>query len=820
VTTPGTPGETLPLTTRFEYHPEHFDRLQRTVAPGGRPEKFEFDLDERLVALTEARGNTLRFSYRDGQLASVLAPPNHGSANQERLTEYRYDIAGRLEEVLADVDRFQQGQSRVRYGYDGFDQLRAMARTMNGARKTTRYSYDVLGRPVQTVDPLGRASSTAYAPYCKEFTSTSAAGRVNTFRFDALCRPTETSNREGSTRFEHDEWGRLVRVTQPGGSGALYGKGVRGRARYGDGEDLPETRRYDYDELDRLVRITFPDGKFQSYDYDAEGRLAALTDVHGRRTDYTYHDDNRLRTVCQEGQLFRYEYGLDGRLQTLHYPASTQVRADYHWDDAGNLEVLHYKRGGVTLHRMEYLYDASGNRSHFIDTPMDQRQKTVYEYNYDRLDRLTRVYKDQVLVSAYGFDESDNRAWMDKWLDGALRRHEYTYDAADQILSVTENGLPKLAFEHDRDGNMTLKRDLVTGRSDADEWTDAGALKTITTQIPGEPTATTSNSYDAGRIRKRKLAADGTQTDYYYSGLPALSETVKPPASSGAPPELRSYVVGHQVLGYSDGESSFFFLPDALGSVRDIADRSGMIQARYSYDEYGISHAVGLSFIGTFGVDSVSGSGLYYMSMRWYDSDVGRFSSRDLLGSSFSDYGYAENNPVRYSDPRGLDAYVWMQEQGEADSYGHVWIEVDNPDSPGTRYSIGAYPDKNGGILSPDPHARARLIDQRFKDTSHLITKYSTTDEQDRKLIEYLERRRRKVKPMDVWHLPTDEEIGRMGLPKAISTIRVCTNIAAGWIRETVDPRMPGFIIQPNNLYRHYHPRSKEVPPGPIMYFR
>ena len=715
VTTPGTPGEALPLTTRFEYHPEHFDRLLRTVDPGGNTQGFEFDADERLVKRTDPRGQALRMSYRDGQLGSMLAPPNHGSANQERLTEYRYDLAGRLEEILADVDRFQEGQQRVRYRYDGFDQLRALSRTMNGVPKTTRYDYDALGRPTDNTDPLGRVSHTAYAPYCKEYTHTSARGVANTFHFDPLCRPAESRNSEGGTTFRHDEWGRLVQVTQPGGTAAFYGRGRRGQARYGDGQDRPETRTYEYDELDRLVQATFPDGKSIRYAHDGEGNLIAVTDVHGRTTEYTYLADNRLGTVAQEGQVFRYEYGPDGRLKTLPYPSSTEVRAAYTWDAAGNLEMLHYKRGGVTLHKMEYLYDPSGNRSHFIDTPLDQSQRAVFEYRYDRLNRLTAVYKDQHLVSAYGFDESDNRAWMDKWLDGALRHHEYHYDAADQILDVQREGQSLFAFQHDADGNMLEKKEFdpttaLLKRTDGYTWNPTGRLTTIQVEQTGQSPQTTKNQYDAGQIRKRRIGPDGARTDYYYSGLPALSEST----TAGADTSQVSYLVGHQVLGHGSGERSDWFITDTLGSVREIINMGGEILGRYAYDEFGSAAQVqgipslqNSQYVGGYGVRADEATTLHYMRHRWYDNQAGRFLSADPVLSA-NLYIYAGQNPTGRVDPNGTDwrdtardAIRWFFGADITPLYGPNSTQArDFRDSPGINALRNAYYLKGGSVTN------------------------------------------------------------------------------------------------------------------------
>ncbi|MCF7516159.1 RHS repeat-associated core domain-containing protein, partial [Pseudoalteromonas sp. L7] len=61
-------------------------------------------------------------------------------------------------------------------------------------------------------------------------------------------------------------------------------------------------------------------------------------------------------------------------------------------------------------------------------------------------------------------------------------------------------------------------------------------------------------------------------------------------------------------------------------------------------------------------------TGLSYMQARYYDPVIGRFYSNDPLDAmghlskgdihGFNRYAYANNNPYKYTDPDGLDAYL------------------------------------------------------------------------------------------------------------------------------------------------------------------
>jgi len=52
-----------------------------------------------------------------------------------------------------------------------------------------------------------------------------------------------------------------------------------------------------------------------------------------------------------------------------------------------------------------------------------------------------------------------------------------------------------------------------------------------------------------------------------------------------------------------------------------------------------------------------SETSLYYYRARYYDASAGRFLNEDPLGLSVAvnNYSAVGNNPIRYSDPTGLD---------------------------------------------------------------------------------------------------------------------------------------------------------------------
>ncbi|MGP8330095.1 MAG: RHS repeat-associated core domain-containing protein [Methanosarcinaceae archaeon] len=108
-----------------------------------------------------------------------------------------------------------------------------------------------------------------------------------------------------------------------------------------------------------------------------------------------------------------------------------------------------------------------------------------------------------------------------------------------------------------------------------------------------------------------------------------------------------------------------YFLGDALGSVRQLADTAGAITLTQSYAPYGdITSSTGTSQTSyAFTGESRDANGLTYLRARYYNSGDGRFISRDTWNGdynrplSLNRWGYVEGNPVNAIDPTGRNPW-------------------------------------------------------------------------------------------------------------------------------------------------------------------
>jgi RHS repeat-associated protein len=110
-----------------------------------------------------------------------------------------------------------------------------------------------------------------------------------------------------------------------------------------------------------------------------------------------------------------------------------------------------------------------------------------------------------------------------------------------------------------------------------------------------------------------------------------------------------------------------WYLPDRLGSIRDITDNNtGAVIDHLNYDGFGNVTSESQQSNGDrfhwAGGEQDSETGLYHFGWRFYDPKVGRWTSRDPIGFAAGDpnfYRYAGNHPTNATDPNGLDFRWW-----------------------------------------------------------------------------------------------------------------------------------------------------------------
>lgn len=109
-------------------------------------------------------------------------------------------------------------------------------------------------------------------------------------------------------------------------------------------------------------------------------------------------------------------------------------------------------------------------------------------------------------------------------------------------------------------------------------------------------------------------------------------------------------------------------MKDHLGSTRSVVDNNGNVTEALWYDSFGkqtrIHNGASISkekFTGKEldrdgAINGLAGMDLYYFGGRYYDADIGKWTSPDPLEEFFDSYNYVGNDPINFFDPWGLES--------------------------------------------------------------------------------------------------------------------------------------------------------------------
>jgi RHS repeat-associated protein len=182
--------------------------------------------------------------------------------------------------------------------------------------------------------------------------------------------------------------------------------------------------------------------------------------------------------------------------------------------------------------------------------------------------------------------------------------------------------------------------------------------------------------------RRSPMSGQSSVSSYQYNGLgDRLSQTVNGQTTAYAldlnagltqvlSDGTNTYTYGLGRISQT-GNSTEYFLGDALGSLRQLTNTAGEVTYAKSYDPYGVvtqSSGAGGSAYGYTG--EMQSNDMVYLRSRFYNTAEGRFLSRDTWGGegkrpmTFNRWGYVNGNPINYFDPSG---HILENESKEAD---------------------------------------------------------------------------------------------------------------------------------------------------------
>ncbi|MCL2572882.1 MAG: DUF6531 domain-containing protein [Defluviitaleaceae bacterium] len=479
--------------TRFEYDAD--SNLTRTINPDGGIISYAFDGNDRLTRMTRHLDNgqqadTLLVYDPAGNLIEITDPMGH-------TTNFGYDALGRN----IRVDHPDGGRDEFTYNADG--RITSVTRRIrSGEYNTTRFEYDRngrltriedaqgnhvhfiynrLGQVIQEIDQAGNSRHFVYNANGQLIRFTDQVGNITEFGYDAAGRliwETTPMAGEGApreyTRFQHDENGRIVAITDP----------------------MQRTTRFTHDALGRILTVTDAMNNTTTYVYDQSGNITKTIDAYGNESIFAYDSMNRLIYARLTGQSEATLYTHDTRglvTRRISPTAGTELAV---YDANGNIVSRTDPNGNVTTYdhdpmgRVRQMNFQDGTTASFafdyagrLTTLEDWTGITSFEY--DILGRLTNVTDPSGRSAAYTWDSRGNRTSVtvtdpdsnsNPDLAGLFpieATTSYTFDAANRMRSLTDSGGTTTMFQYQATGQLR-SFDSTNGESGVYSYDAAG----------------------------------------------------------------------------------------------------------------------------------------------------------------------------------------------------------------------------------------------------------------------------------------------------------------------------------------------------------
>ncbi len=512
--------------------------------------------------------------------------------------------------------RIIDGVTNTLFGVSYDMQLNAIAITDPLGRNAETYMLDENERVVAVTNVEGQVMTRRYAVGDIVSSETRFDGSVVSYGYDRDGNLNMVAYPDDTVRLSHDGDGLCTSASNSAGMVSngydsatgwlMSSRGVNGAVvayvrRNGGGlaamTTPAGTTSYRHDAADRWTHLESPEASFGFGYCEWNGRLAAVTNGNGLITEYAYDIMDRVTNIA--------------------------------WRTVS----------GAALGGFGYGYDAIGrivSRRHTLGNDVFERT-----YGYDALDCLASDGD-----TAYAYDAAGNRMSM----TDASGTVNYTLGVGDRLAFWTGG-----SYSHDEAGNVI--RIVREGRPTLDlSWNSLYQLVSVSTNgVFAE-----SYVYDALGRRASTTTLDGTVRHVYDVNWQCVADL------DGNGNVVASYVWGagiDRLLAVKVEGASYYPLTDIQGTVWGYVDSQNSIVAQWRYDAWG--NAVG----GNVSVPALArlryrfqgrewsaATGLVNFRMRWYDSETGRWLSKDPigLGGGLNLYAFCGSDPVNDIDLYGL----------------------------------------------------------------------------------------------------------------------------------------------------------------------
>ena len=267
----------------------------------------------------------------------------------------------------------------------------------------------------------------------------------------------------------------------------------------------------------------------------------------------------------------------------------------------------------------------------------------------------TNIPKNRI---SYSYNSSGNRIKCqntDFENSSNSRVTDYTYDSANRLTSKSEtsaNSTSNSVYTYDLSGNLlTGTTTEISGNSQTTHSSTYSYDSLNRTSSVTKDGVTSDYTYDENNRRISKSVGTGT-TLYYWNNDQMLCEF-----NSDNVSQCNYYVwgIGNEAEGMMKNGIPYSNMLNLTGDIVCTIGQTNQTEIETQYDAYGnILSGSTLTSFGYTGEYMDAETGLYYLSARFYDPELGRFTQEDdWLTEGPNLYIYCKNNPVLFSDPSG-----------------------------------------------------------------------------------------------------------------------------------------------------------------------
>jgi RHS repeat-associated protein len=565
-----------------------------TPSPDSQTTSWTYSASPQPDTVDPPAGATIHFTYDstsqptseywvDGSSATHYIERNTYDDAGQRLstrageldpTEFTYDPVGRPERTTDPLDFYTETT------YDDAGQVIAQ-RDKNGG--ITEYEYNNRGFQTLVEDPLDNQTVTAYNQHGDPTSITDPRNNTTVYTYDEVGNElTQTDPLSRTTTFGYDGVGNQTSEQDPGSNTISYtfdGNGDElGSAHPGsyttaatyDGELNPLTETdergnvttYGYDVVGREVTVTNAENEVDQTSYDAAGRVAWNENGEDERTTYTLDPMGRVVETENNDTTTRNSTWDDAGRELTRTDELGEV-TELTYDALGRVTSELRPDGGV----WEYTYDGNGNV--LTETDPDDEVTT---HTYDLNGRKLSTEDPEGGLTQYEYDAAGNLVEM---TDPLGKVWSYEYDDANQRTLMTDPNLVETSYEYNSRG--LLVEETTGTKVKTYEYDARGNLTEVT-----QGSAVSTYTYDGtGNVLVHTMP-DGSTLTYTYDDVGRKTQEVHSVRGT----TTWVYDDAGRVTSTTTPAGTTTFDLDSMGRVEEIT-YPGPLTVTFTYDDAG-----------------------------------------------------------------------------------------------------------------------------------------------------------------------------------------------------------------------------------------